>query len=455
MIKALKLPKWYKRQLLATNMVVTRIQGALTNSIYKIEYSDEDESIRLPLLLLRVYGKHVDNLISRESELKILVKLSSKRIGPNLLGIFGNGRFEQFLDGFTTMSKEDVRDPIIAQMVARRMKDMHYQITLDDDERDSDLPVAWMNITKWMTLFETDILPTFPTDLVHETVLMPWENFKLLVNLYRDWLFSKYDRRNIQRNYRLCHNDTQYGNLLLKSTFDPKKVSQSDSDSSDGSGSAGHQRDNNLAVIDFEYSGANFPAYDIADHFSEWMADYHDKERSYYIHDDKYPSKEEQLNFIKFYVNYNFQPNSSTLITKEDPDVNDACASEHEIKKLYNEVIYWRAAVQIQWLVWGLIQHGPFEDSINEIMSTKTEGQGFDGSYEFSTGLDSLSLVRDSNETEAIPSCDDDFDHLKYSQQKACLIMGDMVSFGLANISDIAPQYHNLIKFLDAKVFDI
>ena len=48
------------------------------------------------------------------------------------------------------------------------------------------------------------------------------------------------------------------------------------------------QKDTNLVVIDFEYSGANFPAYDIVNHFSEWMSDYHDPEKSYFIHQENY-----------------------------------------------------------------------------------------------------------------------------------------------------------------------
>lgn len=75
---------------------ITRISGALTNSIYKIDYVDEEQDIHLPSLLLRVYGKNVDELIDRDSELMTLIKLSQKRIGPRLLGIFTNGRFEQF-----------------------------------------------------------------------------------------------------------------------------------------------------------------------------------------------------------------------------------------------------------------------------------------------------------------------------------------------------------------------
>ena len=66
-------------------------------------------------------------------------------------------------------------------------------------------------------------------------------------------------------------------------------------------------------VIDFEYSGANFPAYDIVNHFSEWMSDYHDPEKSYFIHQENYPNQLEQINLIKSYIEYDFQYPSSNL----------------------------------------------------------------------------------------------------------------------------------------------
>ena len=98
LVKTLKISKWHKRQLTISNLVVNRISGALTNSIYRIEYYDSQQNLSLPTLLLRVYGKNVEELIDRDLELATLIKLSQKRIGPRLLGIFANGRFEQFLD---------------------------------------------------------------------------------------------------------------------------------------------------------------------------------------------------------------------------------------------------------------------------------------------------------------------------------------------------------------------
>lgn len=441
-------------------MEVNRILGALTNSIYKLEYKDPHAQAQAqsqpPLLLLRVYGKNVDNLIDRESELKILIKLSARRIGPKLLGIFNNGRFEQFLEGFVTMSKNEIRDPIISQILGRRMKDLHYQVDLDENERSLEFPVAWLQILKWLLLFEKEFLPKLSRETLESTLLMPWTTFKELVFSYRDWLFSKYDTDNIGENYRFCHNDTQYGNLLLKNTFDPQSIVETAANSSTGL-TTNSKSDNNLAVIDFEYSGPNFPAYDIADHFSEWMSDYHNLEKPYLIHDEKYPSALEQLNLIRSYIEYSYEPSNSNLKTEsEAPSINDPAAlKDYDSKKLYNEIIYWRASVQFFWLIWGLIQHQPEIDPADSLSGWKSEAQGVDSTYEYSTGLNNLKLTNERVEEDVITSTDDDFDYLKYSQQKAALIVGDMISFGLLSISDIPPEHHNMIKFLDTQTFKI
>lgn len=455
LIKALKISKWHKRQLTADNLDVNRILGALTNSIYKLEYKDPQAQTQPPLLLLRVYGKNVDNLIDRESELKILIKLSARRIGPKLLGIFNNGRFEQFLEGFVTMSKNEIRDPIISQILGRRMKDLHYQVELDDNERSLEFPVAWLQILKWLLLFEKEFLPNFSKEALEETLLMPWDTFKDLVFTYRDWLFSKYNTDNIGENYKFCHNDTQYGNLLLKNTFDPQSIVETAASSSTGL-TTNSKNDNNLAVIDFEYSGPNFPAYDIADHFSEWMSDYHNLEKPYLIHDEKYPSTQEQLNLIRSYVDYSYEPSSSNLKTEtEMPSISDPAAlKDYDAKRLYNEIIYWRASVQFFWLIWGLIQYQPEADPA-DALGSKSEAQGVDSTYEYSTGLNNLKLTNERVEEDVITSTDDDFDYLKYSQQKAALIVGDMISFGLLSISDIPAEHHNMIKFLDTQTFKI
>ncbi|KAK7680959.1 hypothetical protein QCA50_016012 [Cerrena zonata] len=95
------------------------------------------------------------------------------------------------------------------------------------------------------------------------------------------------------------------------------------------------------------------------------------------------------------------------------------------------------------------LQNGPFKpnDDINTI-SQKSEEQGVNSIYNISTGVDSMSIDDHENLIieDAITSSDDDFDYFKYSQQKAAIVIGDLIGLGLISKSDIDVPYHNIIK---------
>lgn len=461
--KALRISKWHKKQLSTSNLFVNRILGALTNSIYRIEYKDHQQEIYLPTLLLRVYGKNVDSIIDRDLELEILIKLLARKIGPKLLGIFTNGRFEQFLDGFITLDKHQIRDKVISQMLGRRMKDLHYKMELEPKDYARPVPMAWKLINKWMAIFELTVYSSFATHNVkdEDVLFFKFPEFKALVGKYQEWLFAHYDEEKFSENYKFCHNDTQYGNLLLHESFDPKEIvdTMETTDSDTVLIITSNKKDSNLVVIDFEYSGSNFPAFDLADHFSEWMSDYHDPEKSYYVHSDKYPSQVEMLNLIKSYVEYDFEHPLSNLKTKTTPPLGTTNAEDllqYEIKKMYNETIMWRSTVQIFWCIWGLIQNGPIKgEALSPSSSRSSNIEGVDSLYSITHGIETLTYDENVVVEDAITSSDDDFDYLKYLQQKAAVFVADMIQFGLAKKDSVPEEHRDTLKFLDCGFFDI
>ncbi|CAH6721008.1 choline kinase [[Candida] jaroonii] len=464
LIKILKIHKWHKKPIDPLRINVVRISGALTNSIYKIEYNDNQ--FKIPSILLRIYGKNVDEIIDREHELDILIKLSSKKIGPKLWGIFTNGRFEQFLDGFVTLDRHQIRNEVISQMLGRRMKDLHYKVVLDYKDYKDNLPVCWKLITKWLNILESkEILKNFKDNGVkdEELFLTSFTRFKEIVFKYRDWLFGQYNSNGFASNFKFCHNDTQYGNLLLHQSFNETDIIMDSSDNlasmaeeaenENSIKNTSNKKDSSLVVIDFEYGGANFPAFDLANHFCEWMANYHNPEESYFLNADGFPSKIEQLNLIKAYVEYDFQFPSSNLKLKYEPNLNLISPTEliqFEIKKLFNECVLWRATVQIYWCIWGLIQNGPMKKEIDELVGETVEEQGIDSTYTITTGLNTLELKENAIEDE-ITSSDDDFNYLKYAHQKASLAMGDLIQLGLVDKNELVGE----VKYLDCEMFDL
>ena len=87
------------------------------------------------------------------------------------------------------------------------------------------------------------------------------------------------------------HNDLQGGNILCK---------ESGEDGAHGNGGnssdTSAEWENRLVVIDFEFCSYNYRAFDIANHWSEWVYDYGNEESPYYYaQSERYPSKQQQV----------------------------------------------------------------------------------------------------------------------------------------------------------------
>lgn len=99
-------------------------------------------------MLLRVYGNGVDQIIDRENELAWLARLSHLNIGPSLLGIFGNGRFEQYLPS-TTLTHHDIRKPEISKRIGSCLREIHDIIAVHPFNPQKNRLEIWTNIDKW------------------------------------------------------------------------------------------------------------------------------------------------------------------------------------------------------------------------------------------------------------------------------------------------------------------
>ena len=73
--------------------------------------------------MVRVFGKAGDAVVDRAAETRIFASLHP--FGPRLLGVFGNGRLEEWLDGRRPLTPEEMLQPAIVGMVARKLAEMH------------------------------------------------------------------------------------------------------------------------------------------------------------------------------------------------------------------------------------------------------------------------------------------------------------------------------------------
>lgn len=136
------------------------------------------------------------------------------------------------------------------------------------------------------------------------------------------------------------------------------------------------------------------------------MADYHDERHSWFLDEKKYPSKDQQKNFVRAYVEHN-APNWDN---EEEMDA--------ETKKIMEEADAWRAGCNAVWAVWGMVQGKagqlPDIDDANEWVET---------------------VVNTPNS----PNDDPTFDYISYARHKALLFWGDVQRLNLiqTDIDDV------------------
>jgi choline kinase len=152
--------------------------------------------------------------------------------------------------------------------------------------------------------------------------------FKDEWNRYFAW--ATREGRGLGSKRVFSHNDTHYGNLLrLKDR---------------GGGIDEHRQ---IIVVDFEYAGPNPAAYDIANHFQEWTANYNSLS-PHLLNPSCYPTLEERRNFYSSYLRH-------ARMLAEDP-ITDGDELANLIKDLELDVRIWTAASHAGWAIWGIVQ---------------------------------------------------------------------------------------------------
>ena len=516
-IEQLRIPKWGSKisqnKLDIKKLKLNKISGAMTNAIFKVEYS------KLPSLLLRIYGPNVDTIIDREYELKVLARLSLKDIGPKLYGCFANGRFEEFLENSTTLSRNDIRDWKTSARIARRMKELHAHVPLTKSEKQG-IPISWKKVSQWLQVLQDSKWDQLEPEKFAKVFSVPtMQDLKDVVGLYEKWI-----NENDDSELCFCHNDAQYGNLLFTSpnsdfivhnksanelnhennvSAPPSSSTVSDALPAESSSTSLFPvdsnisvdsiinvpnteilKDNRLVVIDFEYSGPNPAALDLANHLSEWMHDYH-CEHPHLVSPENYPNKEQVLNFLYSYCaggktrrgSFNDQKSikNDLLSPFHKLSLNETDMNE-QVVTMYNSIIKWRPMVQLFWALWGVLQSGELEaaaarakkEDIANHNASETSANtqlkvvhGPDGQYIISefkeqpgetnvfSSSDSDNDVDDEgkslDQTPKDTGTDiDTFNYLEYSHGKLDIFYSDLIHLGIIDAGSILHDQRQL-----------
>ncbi|CAF2056470.1 hypothetical protein HID58_070337 [Brassica napus] len=275
---------------------VKPMKGAMTNQVFMVNWPTKDNHFHHRKLLVRVYGDGVDLFFDRKDEIRTFEIVSRYGHGPRLLGRFASGRIEEFIHA-RTLSTVDLRDQQLSALVAAKLREFH-GIKVPGDGN----VLLWDRMRNWLGQAKSLCTPEDSADF-------GLDNIEAEINLLEHELQYEYKQQEIG----FCHNDLQYGNIMI------------DEDT------------NSITIIDYEYASYNPVAYDIANHFCEMAANYH-SDSPHILDYSLYPGEEERRRFIHNYLRS----------SGEDP-------REEDIKQLLEDAEKYTLASHLFWGLWGII----------------------------------------------------------------------------------------------------
>lgn len=350
LLVALRVPAWHtSHHLDPAQLSIRKASGSLTNAVYFVSYPP---SPSIPTILLRIYGPSTGSLISRSHELHTLHILSSHyHIGPRIYGTFSNGRIEEYFNS-VTLGPSDLRDDKISRWIGARMAELH---SVEITAVEGPLAVRSLEGKSWEIGIKKNVktwLPTARQVLAHPSLD---ESDRAVLNLdtfleswvrYLRWLSQAEKIEGASRRV-FAHNDTQHANILRLAEKLPE-------------GTPEHHHVSvcsmvptkfpdpllKLVVVDFEYASPNPLAFDIANHFHEWTADYHSS-TPHLLDASRYPTAQQRRNFYQAYLSHVHMPTSTPATQVTD---------EARLAKLERQVSLWSPASHGMWAIWAIVQ---------------------------------------------------------------------------------------------------
>ncbi|GAB6021652.1 hypothetical protein CHUAL_004236 [Chamberlinius hualienensis] len=303
-------------------IVVSRFSGGLSNFLYfcALPNSTSPLSDEPSQVLLRIYGQMHDNDVVENviTQSVIFTLLSERCLGPKLYGVFPEGRIEEYIPARPLLTKE-LRDPKIATSIAERLAKVHsLRVPINKEPN-------WLSDTmdRWLQKIRTKITvnaaKSADQEKARKVLSFPLEK-------EYDWVMKMIQK--LSSPIIFSHNDLQEGNILVQNNT-PLSESW-------------------LMFIDYEYCSYNYRGFDFGNHFCESCYDYTNPNPPYfYANVANYPSREQQLHFIRAYLRSYFS------------ELNDSSKSvqynSRTEEKILKEAAFFALVSHFFWGLWAIV----------------------------------------------------------------------------------------------------
>jgi len=262
----------------------------ITNKLVGASCGDRADTV-----LVRVYGHGTDKIIDRAAEVENMRLLQEFGLASaRLYATFQNGLCYEFLAG-RVADCAAVQEPDVARAVAAAMAALH----------SVPLPRPGPALL-FLRLERFAEVAGRPTGRLGKDWLSPDDLQAELVGL-RGLLGTA------ASPVVFCHNDALLANIIIRHQPD-------------------HPTSMSVAFIDLEYAGPNYAAFDIANHFCEFVGC--EGELDY---PGLLPTREYQLAWLKRYI-------------------QEAGLPAEQLDTIYEEVQQFMLAAHLLWSVWSVIQ---------------------------------------------------------------------------------------------------
>ncbi|KAF9411799.1 hypothetical protein HW555_009496 [Spodoptera exigua] len=296
----LKLLKTIRPNWIQEKIKLKTLTDGITNKLVSCQFlksSGEKE-----ILLVRIYGNKTDLFIDRSAEIRNIKTLNVLGLAPQIYGIFENGLAYQYYPGIT-LDTESVTNDNIWPLVATQMAKMH-KVQLGKEIPKE--PFVWDKIEQFLNLL--------PDPFTSEEKQARFTNsFSSITKLRIEYERLKTLLSKTESPIVFAHNDLLLGNVIY------------------------NKDEGTISFIDYEYAAYCYQAFDIANHFNEFVGLSIDD-----IDYDRYPCEEFQFEWIKVYL--------AMYLDVDHP-------TEPQIRKVYKEVQQMSLLSHFLWGIWSLVQY--------------------------------------------------------------------------------------------------
>ena len=290
----------------ATKYQVTPIEGGNTNTLLKVDLpvssiDDSENSSSVKSVLVRIFG--AEGMIDRDVENSTFAALSLQGLAPPYYGRFSNGRIEGWTEGMRPLKTSELSNPHVATHIARAMAELHCNFTIPPHlvEYHPRSPNLWKQLEEWyQQMLNSNFANQQDRDRVEELCISKFRN-------ELDWLRNEVI---VPSKIVFSHNDVLAGNVLY------------------------NEQTREIQLIDFEYGGMNFQAFDIANHFNEYAGGTDNGGRPNY---EWFPSESQQRQFLKDYL-----------------EASTYDSSPHAVQELYDQVQSYLLVNHLYWSFWAI-----------------------------------------------------------------------------------------------------